>query len=81
MGLIREGELNQGRGWGSREREAVGERVWNWDSGDLGLVVTQTSPFSSSLNFSLSLHNRRLSPPQYRGWDYIRDFQPGYSRI
>lgn len=35
MGLIRERKLNQRRGWGSREREAVGgNKVPAWDSGD-----------------------------------------------
>lgn len=55
MGLIREGVLNQRRGWGNREREVVGKRVLDRDAGDLGLALMQTSPFFSSLTFGLSL--------------------------
>lgn len=45
MGLIREGELNQGRGWGSREREAVGKQ-----SAGLGF---RRPEFSPDANFTI----------------------------
>ena len=58
-GLIREGELNQGRGWGNREKEAIGKRVLGWDSEELGLVLLQTS-FCSFLPLGWSLPLSKL---------------------
>lgn len=56
IGLIKEGErLNQGWGWSYRDRETGGKIVLHWDSGDLALVVMQTSAFYSSLTFGLSI--------------------------